>query len=77
MNALFGGQASSVSAAAAQVEPERSAAGSSASPKPGEDINALVRGAAKDLSDYQRLRAEGNLGEAGQKLEQLKRSSTS
>jgi hypothetical protein len=30
-------------------------------------------GAAKDLPDYQRLTAEGKLGEAGQKLEQLKR----
>jgi hypothetical protein len=30
-------------------------------------------GAAKDLADYQRLTAEGKLGEAGQKLEQLKR----
>jgi uncharacterized protein len=28
---------------------------------------------AKDLADYQRLTAEGKLGEAGQKLEQLKR----
>jgi uncharacterized protein len=26
--------------------------------------------AAKDLADYQRLTAEGKLGEAGQKLEQ-------
>ena len=36
------------------------------------DLNALVSGAAKDLADYQRLTAEGKLGEAGQKLEQLK-----
>ena len=27
----------------------------------------------KDLADYQRLTAEGKLGEAGQKLEALKR----
>ena len=33
---------------------------------------ALITGAAKDLADYQRLTAEGKLGEAGQKLEQLK-----
>jgi hypothetical protein len=37
------------------------------------DANALITGAAKDLADYQRLTAEGKLGEAGQKLEQLKR----
>ena len=36
-------------------------------------MNALITGAAKDLADYQRLTAEGKLGEAGQKLEQLKR----
>jgi hypothetical protein len=32
----------------------------------------LINGAAKDLADYQRLTSEGKLGEAGQKLEQLK-----
>jgi hypothetical protein len=35
-------------------------------------LNTLISGAAKDLADYQRLTAEGKLGEAGQKLEQLK-----
>ncbi len=30
--------------------------------------------AAKDLADYQRLTAEGKLGEAGQKREELKRA---
>jgi hypothetical protein len=34
----------------------------------------LIAAAAKDLADYQRLTAEGKLGEAGQKLEQLKRA---
>jgi hypothetical protein len=36
------------------------------------DVNSLINGAARDLVDYQRLTAEGKLGEAGQKLEQLK-----
>jgi uncharacterized membrane protein (UPF0182 family) len=72
MNALFGGGTSSLSAAAPQVDAERTAANAAAN-KPVEDLNALVRGAAKDLADYQRLTAEGKLGEAGQKLEQLKR----
>ena len=35
-------------------------------------MNALINAAAKNLADYQRLTAEGKLGEAGQKLEQLK-----
>lgn len=34
----------------------------------------LIDRAARDLSDYQRLTAEGKLGEAGQKLESLKRT---
>jgi len=34
-------------------------------------------GSSEDLADYQRLTAEGKLGEAGQKLEELKRASTS
>jgi hypothetical protein len=40
---------------------------------PGTDLNALISSAAKDLADYQRLTAEGKLGEAGQRLESLKR----
>ena len=36
------------------------------------DLNALISDAARDLSDYQQLTAAGKLGEAGQKLEQLK-----
>ncbi len=71
MKALFGGEASLLSAA--PVEAERSAPASSATKKPTSDLNALIAGAAKDLADYQRLTAEGKLGEAGQKLEQLKR----
>jgi uncharacterized membrane protein (UPF0182 family) len=73
MRALFGGEVSSLSGATAPVEPERSAESSAAPTKPGADVNALITGAAKDLADYQRLTAEGKLGEAGQKLEQLKR----
>ena len=78
MKALFGGEASSLSAAAAPVESgqnaaQAGAAPSSAAPKPTEDLNTLISGAAKDLADYQPLTAEGKLGDAGQKLEQLKR----
>jgi hypothetical protein len=32
----------------------------------------LIAAAARDLADYQRLTAEGKLGEAGQRLEALK-----
>jgi len=38
------------------------------------DLNPTISEAARDLADYQRLTAEGKLGEAGQKLEDLKRA---
>ena len=74
MAAMFGGAASSTSAAAASAEPAARAPASTGTPTPAGDLNALIAAAAKDLSDYQRLTAEGKLGEAGQKLEELKRA---
>jgi len=73
MRALFGGEVSSLTGTNVPVEPERSAGASTSGTKPAADVDALITGAAKDLADYQRLTAEGKLGEAGQKLEQLKR----
>jgi hypothetical protein len=70
MNALYGGGASSLSSEAASVEPEPSKGASDG--KAASDLKALISEAAKDLEDYQRLTAAGKLGEAGQKLEQLK-----
>jgi len=40
--------------------------------QPAADLTSLIRDAARDLSEYQRLTAEGKLGEAGQRLEALK-----
>jgi uncharacterized membrane protein (UPF0182 family) len=37
-------------------------------------VNELIDRAASDLNDYQRLTSEGKLGDAGQKLESLKRT---
>ncbi|MGB7434094.1 MAG: UPF0182 family protein [Candidatus Acidiferrum sp.] len=75
MRALFGGEGSSLTAPSpSAVEPAPSTAAAPPAPaKSGEDLNTLISGAAKDLADYQRLTSEGKLGEAGQKLEQLKR----
>jgi uncharacterized protein len=39
-----------------------------------ETVNARIAQATKDLEDYQRLTAEGKLGEAGQKLEHMKQT---
>jgi uncharacterized membrane protein (UPF0182 family) len=72
MRSLFGGEASSLSSAAAPSEHERTAVVPTTNSKVGTTVNTLISEAAKDLADYQRLTAEGKLGEAGQKLEELK-----
>jgi uncharacterized protein len=71
MASLFGAEPPNVGAASAA--PARSSAGAAAPTQSQGDLSALISEAARDLSDYQRLTAEGKLGEAGQKLEQLKR----
>jgi uncharacterized membrane protein (UPF0182 family) len=66
-----------------QQQPEQAQPKPSESPQPGQGQPAqalpakqqqLINAAAADLADYQRLTAEGKLGEAGQKLESLKRN---
>ncbi|HTQ60109.1 MAG TPA: UPF0182 family protein [Candidatus Solibacter sp.] len=74
MAALFGGAASSTSAISQTQEPAQNASATAAASKAPTDLKALIAQAAKDLSDYQQLTAEGKLGEAGAKLEQLKRT---
>jgi hypothetical protein len=64
---LYGGEASSLRAAEAPQPTPASQA------QPSDDLHSLIAEAGKDLTDYQRLTAEGKLGEAGQKLEELKR----
>jgi uncharacterized membrane protein (UPF0182 family) len=79
MASLFGNQAPALPAASETVAAQGIAgqvaaaapAAATAAPAPS-DTNGLISGAARDLSDYQRLTAEGKLGEAGQKLEALK-----
>ncbi len=72
MTGLFG---QSAPAAAAAAPTAAGAASPGAGPAPSTaapDVNVLIAGAARDLSDYQRLTSEGKLGEAGQRLETLK-----
>jgi uncharacterized membrane protein (UPF0182 family) len=71
--ALFGGGTSSSTATTASAGPTPRAPASTPQPASG-NLDALIAEAAKDLADYQRLTAEGKLGEAGQKLEHLKRT---
>jgi len=63
---------------AAPAAPASSAERSGARPAPpttppsDASASALISAAARDLAEYQRLTAEGKLGEAGQRLEALK-----
>jgi uncharacterized membrane protein (UPF0182 family) len=78
MAALFGNAASALNLSAAGAAPA-APVGAAASTAPSgaasaaPDVNESIAAAARDLADYQRLTAEGKLGEAGQKLESLKR----
>jgi uncharacterized membrane protein (UPF0182 family) len=66
---LFGSEASSLSL----TETPRTAPEAGGAPQPAQNLDALIAQAGKDFSDYQRLTSEGKLGEAGQKLDDLKR----
>ena len=68
LTSLFGGGASSLSSA----EVPHSTSEPPKQSKPATDLNGLIAEAGKDFADYQRLTSEGKLGEAGQKLDQLK-----
>ena len=50
----------------------RAAPEAGTAPQPTADLNSLIAQAGKDFADYQRLTSEGKLGEAGQKLDDLK-----
>jgi len=52
--------------------PSATSAAPAGTQQPAADTRALIAEASKDFDDYQRLTAAGKLGEAGQKLDQLK-----
>jgi uncharacterized protein len=66
---LFGG-AAPVSERATAAQP----AAPPAQPGGAPDVDALIAQAGQQMADYQRLTAEGKLGEAGQMLERLKKT---
>jgi uncharacterized membrane protein (UPF0182 family) len=85
MTSLFGDAALAGASAAAQAEPPAltpQAGFPSIAPRPpgvaragvSAEVQTLIAQAASDLSDYQRLTAEGKLAEAGKKLESVKRT---
>ncbi|MGA8728980.1 MAG: UPF0182 family protein [Terracidiphilus sp.] len=68
LTSLFGGGSSSLTS----TEAPQAAAQTGPQVKPSTDVHGLIMQAAKDLEDYQRLTSEGKLGEAGQRLDELK-----
>jgi uncharacterized membrane protein (UPF0182 family) len=68
LSSLFGSGSSSLSAA----EAPHSTTETATAPPPATDLHGLITQAAKDFNDYQRLTAEGKLGDAGKKLDELK-----
>ena len=71
---LYGTESSTLSAAEAP-RPAPDAGGSEAKQtQPADNLKSLIAQAGKDFSDYQRLTSEGKLADAGQKLDDLKRT---
>ena len=56
--------------------PQRNAASPEAAPSPSSvnNVAQLINKAVQEFEDYQRLTSQGKLAEAGQKLEQHKRT---
>jgi uncharacterized membrane protein (UPF0182 family) len=76
LNALFNGQPSSLSESTAGSSSQSGAPTPTLAPVASKIIekrSSLIAAAAKDLSDYQNLTAQGKLAQAGQKLEDLKK----
>jgi uncharacterized membrane protein (UPF0182 family) len=71
LSSLFGGGISSLSGSESSAAPAAATAPAGTA-QPEQDLKSLIAQAGKNFNDYQRLTAEGKLGEAGQKLEALK-----
>jgi uncharacterized membrane protein (UPF0182 family) len=74
LTSLYGGAAPAVTSSEAPQAgtPQAAPATTKGAPPLAENQKALIAEAAKDFDDYQRLTAAGKLGEAGQKLDELK-----
>jgi uncharacterized protein len=70
LNALLEGRSGSIPTTSSQTAPTPI---TSASPPTTPNSGSVIQRANQALADYQKLTAEGKLGEAGMKLEELKR----
>ena len=74
IDSLFGAGSAGPSPEAAQAAPPRAEGAPPGAPSATSPaVQSLIDQAARELAEYQRLTAEGKLGEAGQRLESLKR----
>jgi uncharacterized membrane protein (UPF0182 family) len=71
---LYNGTPSSLTATADSGQPAAQPSAAPGAPAPTADTNSLIARASHDFDDYQRLTAQGKLTEAGQKLDDLKRT---
>src|SRR5215207_7956309 len=74
MNSLFGEAAVKPSPQETSPAPGQSSQQPAPSATPAQDLQQLINRAIQEFDDYQRLTSQGKLGEAGQKLEQHKRT---
>jgi uncharacterized membrane protein (UPF0182 family) len=75
MNSLFGEAANTQSQPQPpEQKPVEPGPSPGATPVPTQNLQQLVTRAIQEFDDYQRLTAQGKLAEAGQKLEQHKRT---
>lgn len=76
LSSLFGSEAASITQAGSPQSGAASGTPASSGPsaQPAADTHALIARASSDFADYQRLTSEGKLSEAGQKLDDLKRT---
>jgi uncharacterized protein len=75
MNSLFGeAAAQQPSPSSAQAPAPQGASQPTPSPAPAQNLQQLVNRAIQEFDDYQRLLSQGKYAEAGQKLEQHKRT---
>jgi uncharacterized membrane protein (UPF0182 family) len=74
MNSLFGEAATATPTPEPSPGPPGSAQTPAPSATPSQDLQQLINRAIQEFEDYQRLTSQGKLGEAGQKLEQHKRT---
>jgi uncharacterized membrane protein (UPF0182 family) len=74
MNSLYGEAATATPTPEPSPGPPGSAQTPAPSATPSQDLQQLINRAIQEFEDYQRLTSQGKLGEAGQKLEQHKRT---